>query len=404
MGAAAGGTGTFGIVVQNGGSFISGNTIFMAANAGTTSNITVTGANSTLTNTGHFVVGGSGISPSGVVGGTATLTVASGGAVSSVAATTTMALFATGTVNVNTGGTLSINSLSDGAVGSSGTVNLASGTVLTIADGTFTDSSATPITGPATFSGVIAGAGGIAKNGTGVQNLAGANTHSGGTTVNGGTLGISNANALGTGNIAVNTGAILNSTVAFAVPNGAVVSGAGTITSTGNITMNGGSTLRGGAPGTTGILSITTPTLVALSDGTTPEKTEVTFSPSANSLVAVNGIVNFNSPGTSAAKFVINVRSLGLTPNTPVTGTIVTATGGFQSDGTGPIPSGTAFTQGTDFVLTSPDFASFTNVSLTVAGGGQSLVLQFTPVPEPVTLLGVAAGGAFLFRLRRRVV
>jgi autotransporter-associated beta strand protein len=308
-----------------------------------------------------------------------------------VTSTDQLVLFAPGSVTVNAGGTLSVTGIADGIVGTSaGTITVASGQTVTITDGA-----------ASSFSGVISGGGSVTKAGAGTQTFAGANTYSGGTVITGGTLAISNPTALGTGNIAVGTGATLSSTVAFAVPTGATLSGAGTVTSTGNVTVNGGSTIRGGAPGTTGTLSVTTPVLVSLSDGTTAARTETTFSPTANSLIAVSGIVNFSSPSTSAPKYVYDVRSLGLTLNTPVTGTIMTATGGFQVNGVA-APNGMTFVQGTDFVLTSPDFPSFANVSLAVGGSGNALILSFTPVPEPTTVFGLAAGGMLLFRLRRR--
>ena len=49
----------------------------------------------------------------------------------------------------------------------------------------------------------------------------------------------------------------------------------------------------------------------------------------------------------------------------------------------------------TNYVLSSPSFSAFNAVSLDVVDGfgTSSLVLQFTPVPEPATVLGLAALG-----------
>lgn len=384
MGAAVGGTGTFGVVVQSGGTFTAGNSIFMGPNTGITANISVTGASSTLTTTGFLVVGGTGVG--GTPGATASVAVGTSG---SITATLGMSVFNTGTVNINTGGAMSVGNLADGNATSTGTVNVASGTALTISGAS-----------DATFTGLIAGAGGIVKSGASNQTLSGANTFSGGTTVSGGTLTVTTATALGTGPVTVGTGATLNSTVPLTIPNGATLSGAGT--AIGNFTIAPGATIRGGASGTTGTLTVTG-NLIAQAAVGSAERTQLTISPTGGSTVNVSGTVNFTTVAGSAP-FVIDIQNAGAAPNQQYTRTVVTATGGFQLNGLGPLPVGTAFTQGTDFVLTSSDFASFTGTTSLVVGAGNTLVLTFTPVPEPATVLGLAAAAGLLVRFRRRFV
>jgi T5SS/PEP-CTERM-associated repeat protein/autotransporter-associated beta strand protein len=404
MGAVAtGSTSTLALVVQNGGTYTGGNSIFAAPNPGPTANITVTGTGSTLTTTGYFVLSGTaaaGATTPGTVGGTSTLTVGSGGSVTATTTGANLSIYAGGTVNINTGGTLSVTSIADGVSGSTGNVNVASGTILNITDGNYLNQASTSV--GATYSGVIAGAGGVVKSGPGTQTLAGANTYSGGTTVTGGTLTITNAGALGTGSIAVGTGATLNATgLTLSVPANAMLSGAGTVTAT-TVSAGPKAIVRGGAPGTTGTLSITgNVTATGGAAGNGAEHTQVSVDNSTASLIAVTGQVNFVSP-SGGDPFVFDIRSLSLTPNVSVTRTVVTATGGFFRNGTGPIPAGTNFTLGTDYVLSSPDFASFTGVSLGVTGTGSTLVLTFTPVPEPATVLGLAAVAGVVVRLRRK--
>jgi hypothetical protein len=131
----------------------------------------------------------------------------------------------------------------------------------------------------------------------------------------------------------------------------------------------------------------------------------VTVDPTTASRVAAAGQIIFSNPASNDP-YVIEIQDGGLTIGTSYTRTIATATGGFFDNATGPLPAGTPFTQGSDFVLTSPTFTSFSGVSLAVDGTGQGLVLTFTPVPEPATVLlaCVAAGGlgAGWRRLRRK--
>src|SRR5207244_5783438 len=79
------------------------------------------------------------------------------------------------------GGTLNLNNAAQTVLslsGGSGTVNLGSGHTLTV----------NPTSGSKTYSGTIAGAGSVTKSGAGTLVLAGESTYSGGITISGGRL------------------------------------------------------------------------------------------------------------------------------------------------------------------------------------------------------------------------
>jgi hypothetical protein len=114
----------------------------------------------------------------------------------------------------------------------------------------------------------------------------------------------------------------------------------------------------------------------------------------------VSGTVNFLTDGS--APYVIDIQDGGLALNTSYTRTLTAASGGFQLNGA-PLAAGTTFVLGTEYVLTSADFDSFTNVSLGVdASNSQLLVLTFTPVPEPATILGIVVAAILVKRVRNK--
>jgi autotransporter-associated beta strand protein len=67
----------------------------------------------------------------------------------------------------------------------------------------------------------------LTKNGTGTQTLSGASTYSGGTTIGAGTLAATNSNALGTGDVAVDSGATLAVSNGVNLANNITISGTG---------------------------------------------------------------------------------------------------------------------------------------------------------------------------------
>jgi fibronectin-binding autotransporter adhesin len=263
----------------------------------------------------------------------------------------------------------------------------ATGGIVTLGSATLTLSGTTT----ATFDGLISGTGGLTKTGTGVQTLAGANTYSGATAVNAGTLLVNGAQAAATGPVTVASGATLGGTGTI----GQAISTA---------TVAAGGTIRGGAAGTVGTLTVGGNLILATSS-TLAAKLQVTADTTTASKVLVGGTLNFSRPA-GAKPLTIELQSLGLSGETAYTRTIATATGGILRNGAGPLPVGTIFVLGTDYVLTSPDFASFNTATLQIQPGN-NLVLQFVPVPEPATVPGLGAGmwlvGAALLKSRRNL-
>jgi T5SS/PEP-CTERM-associated repeat protein len=98
------------LTVQNGGTLISGGDVVIATGAGATSNLTVTGANSTMTVTNQIHVGGSG----GSAGGTGILRVLAGG---SLVGNERLAIYPTGSVEIDAG-PISVGALSNGVAAS----------------------------------------------------------------------------------------------------------------------------------------------------------------------------------------------------------------------------------------------------------------------------------------------
>ncbi len=185
------------LTVQSGGTVTSPSGI-LGFLAGSTGAATVSGTGSAWNN-GTLDLGG--LTGSGA-GGAGTLTVGSGGAVSATGATT---LWTSGSSITINGGTLTTATLaSNGAVGS---INLqadpAGQQALSINGGG----------GTGTYAGSISGAGGIFKTGASVETLSGTNTFTGSTIINGGSIVVGSATAL------------QNSTVALGVNNGLNLNG-----------------------------------------------------------------------------------------------------------------------------------------------------------------------------------
>jgi fibronectin-binding autotransporter adhesin len=381
--------GTNSLTVSNGGNITSTGAVFIGSGvSGTalgnvTSAVTVTGAGSVLTTPSGINVGGG----DGVAGaGTASLTVDSGG---SITATSGLFVYNTGTVNVNAGGTLSVGNLSNGlASGPYGTVNVAAGQTVNITNGS-----------AATYTGLIAGAGSVTKSGAGTQTFAGANTYSGGTIVTGGNLTVTNASALGTGNIAIGTGATLGGTVTVNVPAGRTISGTGKVLTPVTVA---GTVAPGGAPATgPGILQF---------------GANVTFLAGSSLSVTVNG----NTPGNSATNYSQIVLD-GVAPNLLLDTATLSCTFGYTPANTDRLfitvindPAGTntgtlsGVVQNGSITLGSfsAQISYFGNSGTNeLTGGNDTVLYNFAPVPEPTTIfaLGAAtllAGGAI--RRRRR--
>jgi autotransporter-associated beta strand protein len=232
---------------------------------------------------------------------------------------------------------------------------------------------------------------GIAKAGPDTLVLAAANTFGGATGVTGGTLLVNGNQSAAAGAVGVGPGTL-----------------GGTGTVGGTVTVNPGGTVRGGTPTTpTGALTASAGvTLVGaatnggalaadLGGQTTPSGT-----PTVSTLAVCGGVQNLS---TSAGPIQIRPLNDGagvLQAGVLFTITLATAptvSTPFQLNGTTITTDGTNPTiiAAGNYTLSSSSFASFGNLSLAVDGVGNSLILSATmaPVPEPATVMGLAAVG-----------
>ena len=142
------------------------------------------------------------------------------------------------TVKVNTSGTMS-GTVAITTVTAQGTNNASSATTdsTTASVATFEVGSGATLT----ISGVISGdSGSLTKTGDGTLTLSETNTYAGGTTVSAGTLQVSNASALGTGNVTVSGGTLsIDSDVTLSIATGTTLSVTGGTVS-GAIELDGG--------------------------------------------------------------------------------------------------------------------------------------------------------------------
>lgn len=376
--------------------------------------------NITLGTNGRLVAGGDGTSTafSGVISGggttggitkagagTLTLsganthtgtTVVNGGTLLAGAANT---LSATSAVVVNTGATLNLadNSQTIPSLAGAGNVALGTGTplgTLTVGDSTST-----------TFSGVISGTMNVNKVGSGTLTLSGNNTYAGTTDVNVGRLLVMGQtgtdSGTGSGTVVVGNGATLGGNGRIA--GGVIVTTGGTIrggdaSMVGTLTINGGLSLPLATSATVGLrvndsAPVADPTKSGLStDGPTTNPTS-------------NNFIHVTSGGLSANPATILFTIDGT--NTPVEygqtysyriGTVLTSPGVPQD------LSGVLITNQAQF--SAIGFEQHGQMEFSVTGNvAGELFVNITPVPEPATVLGLAAGALGLGGLiRRRVV
>jgi MYXO-CTERM domain-containing protein len=278
--------------------------------------------------------------------------------------------------------------------------------------------------GTRTFDGTLGGAGGdnfglqFYGDGSSPGSLAltRANTYAGNTTVSRGTLKLTGSGSFANSRTITvgptsSSGAQLDvSTVTgganfdaatgrFALAAGQRLQGAGRGL-TGGVTVRAGSVIQGGVDSTIGTLTLTGSSTVNAATGTDGGTIRVYVRDNAgtvtSSRITISGAntLDFANVG-GENKFRIDLRDAGGLQMGKSYGIVLaTAGGGFLRNG-----AAASFTTD-DFLLTSPDVTSFSNVSLVNAGG--ELVLNFTPVPEPAAVL--AAAGLGLAGLRRRRV
>jgi autotransporter-associated beta strand protein len=242
----------------------------------------------------------------------------------------------------------------------------------------------------------------LVKNGTGTLRLAQDNNLSGGLTVNAGAVHFTNQSSTNVGNITLNGGRVstgsgvtLGNNLTFG-SSGGTIGGNGTftmpITVTANVTL---------APGS--------------SPGTTTFANDLTFASGGTYLWEIQGNSTANSFNTD---FVNVTGNLIVTAGASTPFTIRLSTlddsgnqGALSSWNPGTTYSWTLLSANTitgyasdKFVLDTSQFASPLNGgTFSLMNNTNSLVLSFTPVPEPSTYALLALGlGAVGFQLRRR--
>ena len=177
-----------------------------------------------------------------------------------------------------------------------------------------------------TVSGTISG-GAITKVGAGTLTLSGANTYGGGTTISGGTVlaahldGGGNIDALGTGNITLDGGALkfgvsgtLQNAIAFSDNKTSIVSaGSQSVELSNSVSLGAGATAQFGAAGDTGTITLsgaggsvdTTAALVVaggtLKDGGNAALTGLTFF-TASTTVSAGAVLDFNDSNNQAIR------------------------------------------------------------------------------------------------------
>jgi autotransporter-associated beta strand protein len=255
-----------------------------------------------------------------------------------------------------------------------------------------------------TLSGVVSGSatGGINKQGTNTLTLTNTNTYSGTTAITGGTLRVNGTNS-GAGAVNV-TGT--GTTGTPNVGNGGTLGGTGTIT--GNVTISsttsgafGGTVSPGNSIGTLNVGSMVWDRFGQY----TFEHNATNNATGGTTNDFLNGSGTLNLADLNNAAFNINLVPVNFAPSpTQLSYTVATFAGGIIGP-SGAFPTGTTdvsslFTLGGSFTSNPAAYAAVVGTS----GGSQSLVVSFTPVPEPAFVLAVCslAGGLGWWRGRKR--
>jgi len=335
------------VLVSTGGTLTTYGSTFLSENGASNNTVLVTGAGALWSNSAAISVGDN---------GSATLTLANGGAVDAASITLAQSNGSVGTVNVGTygadgsGGTLTSSNISFGSgsgtlnfnqsnaaaiganISGSGSVNqLGTGTTiltgnntsfsglttisagtLQIGDGVTSGTSvgsgnfsnnASLVLNPLssanyTVSGQISGSGSVTMSGAGTATLTGSNTYAGGTLVNEGTLLVNNTSGsgVGSGNLTVETGTTLggNGTIGGA----ATINSGGTLTpglnGLGALTFTNGLTLSAGATSSVSLTSPSAYSSINIKGGVLSYNGDLIINFSTNAAVAGNTFTLFN--------------------------------------------------------------------------------------------------------------
>ncbi|HEY8993381.1 MAG TPA: autotransporter-associated beta strand repeat-containing protein [Lacunisphaera sp.] len=448
VGAFSGGQGN---MTVSGGGTVSANRVSISYIGPATSNLTATGAGSSITSNSYVYVGSAGgnarfylnsgataTSSTGVIGldggyGWSTLTgtgstwdVSSGMYVGYNAGSTGFlqlndnsrvnVVSGTGTIALGTNGaagTLRIGEseyYAAGGIVNAAAITTGSGTGLVQFDTGTTRASPYYLTKDGTSGGtpvVIAGSTSVAGN-NGYIVLNGANTYTGGTTLYGGTIEARTNAALGTGTITFNGGALdvasgvtLTNTLAFA-PSGGTLGGSGTFGSA--VTIGSNTSL---APGSSpGILTFSSGLTLA-SGGTLDFEVQAATGAAGTGydLLSISGAA-LDITATSGSPFTLKLISLNSSGTAG-------AVSDFSAANTYAWTIATSTAGITGFVADklTIDTSAFSNSlgigSFFVTQSGNNLILNFTPVPEPSTyalmISGLALAGLQWRRPRNRV-